>query len=266
MNWPLDPSLRPLFESDRVFVGEWRCPGERRPWSTEVTHSFELELPLAGTHLRSIRGRRRVVDPSLAVLHGPDEEYLMASPSGMPKRSTILRMKAGVMAELGQPLQLGIIATSAPTVLLHHRLHRALNPLEREETALMLVERVLRDARETQGPACFRGPQSGAWRRLAEDIQQWIGIHYAEHLTLEGLARNCGASPFHASRVFRAIQGKTIHGYLNQVRLRAALYELEDMQGRLTELSLRVGFSSHSHFSSAFRREFGHSPVVSGKR
>jgi AraC-like DNA-binding protein len=101
---------------------------------------------------------------------------------------------------------------------------------------------------------------SPAWRRLSEEIQHVLGDRFAERLTLERIATLCKTSPFHASRVFRAITGETIHQRLTRVRLRVALFELQHGAGRLTDIALRTGFSSHSHFTSAFRTEFGYAP------
>jgi AraC-like DNA-binding protein len=39
-----------------------------------------------------------------------------------------------------------------------------------------------------------------------------------------------------------------------------ALYELSGGTGALTGVALRAGFSSHSHFTSAFRRLMGITP------
>ena len=51
-----------------------------------------------------------------------------------------------------------------------------------------------------------------------------------------------------------------IHRYLTQLRLRSSLERLADGANDLTALALELGFSSHSHFTDAFRREFGHAP------
>jgi AraC family transcriptional regulator len=51
-----------------------------------------------------------------------------------------------------------------------------------------------------------------------------------------------------------------VHRYLTQLRLRASLDRLADGADDLTALALDLGFSSHSHFADAFRREFGKTP------
>ncbi|WP_374438413.1 helix-turn-helix domain-containing protein [Inhella sp.] len=123
------------------------------------------------------------------------------------------------------------------------------------------MESVLADA----GPARPAGPTpSPAWRRLARALEERLATGFDEVLSLEHLARDCGTSPFHASRVYRCITGSSLHRQLNRLRLREALFRLPDMRGRLTELALELGFSSHSHFSSAFRAEYGQAPSTLG--
>jgi AraC-like DNA-binding protein len=51
-----------------------------------------------------------------------------------------------------------------------------------------------------------------------------------------------------------------MHGYRNQLRLRAALESLRDPRVDLSGLALDLGFSSHSHFTVMFRRSFGCPP------
>ena len=83
----------------------------------------------------------------------------------------------------------------------------------------------------------------------------------AERLPLADIARAVHCSPYHLSRLFRCQTGLPIHRYLNRLRLRRALERLAEGSPDLTELALAVGFSSHGHFSDAFRREFGHPPT-----
>src|SRR5262249_37447049 len=59
---------------------------------------------------------------------------------------------------------------------------------------------------------------------------------------------------------FQQRTGAPVHRYLTRLRLRASLERLADGETDLTALALELGFSSHSHFTGAFRREFGRTP------
>lgn len=68
-----------------------------------------------------------------------------------------------------------------------------------------------------------------------------------------------GASPAYLTALFSRLEGISLHQYLTQLRLARALVELPHVDD-LTALALDLGFSSHSHFSFAFRRVFGCTP------
>ena len=69
-----------------------------------------------------------------------------------------------------------------------------------------------------------------------------------------------GCSVFHLERVFKSRTGFSLYAYRNQLRLRAALERLGDGDVDLIDIALDLGFSSHSHFTEAFRRNFGKTP------
>jgi AraC-like DNA-binding protein len=69
-----------------------------------------------------------------------------------------------------------------------------------------------------------------------------------------------GVSVFHLCRVFRSVTGGTIHQHREQLRLRAALPAVMESDDDLLSIGLRLGFSSHSHFTAAFRRRFTITP------
>ena len=94
----------------------------------------------------------------------------------------------------------------------------------------------------------------------AEAAKVYLASRLGERITLDDVARAVYASPFHLARVFHQRTGVPIHRYLTRLRLRASLERLDDGANDLTELALELGFSSHSHFTDTFRREFGSPP------
>jgi AraC-like DNA-binding protein len=78
--------------------------------------------------------------------------------------------------------------------------------------------------------------------------------------SLEELGRLVGCSPFYLSRQFSAETGLTIQQYIRQVRLERAAELLRTGRCNVTEAALEVGYSSLSHFTSAFREVFGCCP------
>ena len=95
---------------------------------------------------------------------------------------------------------------------------------------------------------------------LADAAKAWMATRVMQRLTLARIAAALDCSVFHLCRSFRRATGLTLHDYRNQVRLRLALERLEQGERDLTRLGLDLGYSSHSHFTAAFRRSFGTPP------
>jgi AraC-like DNA-binding protein len=93
-----------------------------------------------------------------------------------------------------------------------------------------------------------------------EAAKSYLATHLSERVTLDDVASAVHASPFHLARVFQERTGVPVHRYLTRLRLRVALDRLANGAKDLTALALKLGFSSHSHFTDSFRREFGRSP------
>ena len=73
------------------------------------------------------------------------------------------------------------------------------------------------------------------------------------------LAGELRCSPFYLARLFRAVEGTSIHRY--RVRLRLAR-SLEALAGgrSIRAVAFDLGFASHSHFTAAFHLAFGITP------
>ena len=63
------------------------------------------------------------------------------------------------------------------------------------------------------------------------------------------------------SRSFSKVSGFTLHGYQQQLRLRAALQLLCESRHNGAGIALQLGFANHSHFSDVFKAKFGITPT-----
>jgi AraC family transcriptional regulator len=86
---------------------------------------------------------------------------------------------------------------------------------------------------------------------VAEDL--------ARRWTLAEIAAAAGHSPVYLTQVFQQVEGMPLYRYQLRLRLAQALDRLAECDD-LTRLGLDLGFSSHSHFSTAFRQAYGRSP------
>lgn len=96
-------------------------------------------------------------------------------------------------------------------------------------------------------------------RPYVEDAKAFLQKRFQEPLRLADVARALYVSPYHLCRLFTKETGETMHRYLIRLRLQEALGPVVDGVD-LGEVAISVGFSSHSHFTAAFRKEFGVPP------
>lgn len=74
------------------------------------------------------------------------------------------------------------------------------------------------------------------------------------------LARHVGVHPAHLARAFRLHYGESPGGFVRRCRLEWAAGRLIASDIPLASLAAEAGFADQSHFTRAFRREFGVTP------
>lgn len=80
--------------------------------------------------------------------------------------------------------------------------------------------------------------------------------------TVDSLARVAGMSRSVFAERFAAAIGRTAALFLRETRLRRAAELLRHSDEQVKAVALRVGFSSRSHFTTAFREHFGVDPTA----
>jgi AraC-like DNA-binding protein len=97
-------------------------------------------------------------------------------------------------------------------------------------------------------------------RERAQKVLAILKENLAEPPELEELGRRVGCSHFYLSRIFTQEVGKTITVTLRDLRMERAASLLREGRLNVTQAALEVGYSSLSHFSSAFHEVFGCCP------
>lgn len=82
--------------------------------------------------------------------------------------------------------------------------------------------------------------------------KRFVEENLGEKLSVEAIARKVGVSAFHFAHAFQAATGVPPHKYLMQRRMEQAKSLLRETDLSLTEIALRVGYSSSSHFCVGF--------------
>ena len=92
-------------------------------------------------------------------------------------------------------------------------------------------------------------------------VQQYIGNHFRENLTLDLIAQRCAINKYYLVHLFKKATGTTPISYLNQRRLQEAEKLLKTTALPVAQIAQDVGFSSQNSFSQSFRRLNGVSPT-----
>ena len=267
-----------LYQSPNLGVWDVRCrPESRLRGPEEWTETALVAFPRTGVFLKRVNGVEFVADPNQVVFFNAGESYHCAHPVGEGDDCTTYAFPTDVLEEVVGEYAIGgrgragyafdrtHFPLDSPTAWKQHGLRRqVLRPeadgLRVEEDALHLLAAIVRGMYAVSAADDAARSATGVRRRRAEQIRLLLAERYADDLNLEQIGRATGCSAFHAARVFRSETGVTVHHYRNQLRLRHALERLAGREKDLATLARDLGFSSHGHFSDAFRAAFGISP------
>lgn len=271
--------FKQLFKSSAAMVGDVRCrPADGACGCEECSTVDDIAFVRRGVFVKHLGRRQVVANANHAVFFNRDETYRVSHPIVGGDDCTVFWLRRDLLhsvaaahddAALGRAALFAV--PEAPVAnglyLSHLKLLRSvqsgqLTDIAVEERVLALVGELLQSipiAHDSRRSARRRSTLE-AHGDAADRIRHYLSAHYASPISIDDLAEAVHLSPYHMCRVFRSRTGHTIHGYRTQLRLRAALSRLDDGEDDLTGLALDLGFSDHSHFTTAFRRAFGMSP------
>jgi AraC-like DNA-binding protein len=254
-----------LFRSPALEIAAWRCIRDGEMLRAVRQHAWPaFTFVHEGAYLLHTEGRTELVDPAHVSFQGVDSPYATSHPFGVGDRGMTVAIRPDLYYELypeATVTSLGLRSTTFALrdlqLALRLRQQPPADPFLIEEEALQLVGSAVR-ARHRALPGEARASRD-EHRDLAERARAILALRFREPLQLSDLAAALRVSPFHLSRVFRRETGVSLHRYLTRLRLLASMQQAGEAAG-FSQLALELGFSSHSHFTSAFRREFGVAP------
>jgi len=262
-------SVHSLLKTPTVTIRDVYCLGScRHQGAEEFATSTELVFPYRGVYVRHLGHDQAVAEANQVLFFNATEGYRISHPVPGGDASLSLAVSESQLHELTPParlrdgsrlaflqLRLRIDArTQALMALLRHSLRQNIaEPLEAESLALTLVQRAL-GPRTTHAAGASVGLQ-----RMVDRAKLVLASNLARRWTLAEVAAEVRCSPVYLTQVFQQVEGQPLYRYQLRLRLARAL-DLLGQYEDLTELSLELGFSSHSHFSASFREVYGRSP------
>jgi len=266
------------FQERSVRIARWRCRHSRTNPGSERAQSVPMIIFM---HSGSFRAHSSdaigLLDCTRAGLFNAGVPFQSAHPYGGNDSGSDLAIRPDVLGEIiarhdpasahhpDRPFRRGWGPCDPESFLLHRVVLRKasaasdrVDTLEVEELSLLLADRIVGSALGDGSPRADGGTPRE--RAEAEALRGLLSAHPGARHHLDALARRFSSTPFRLCRSFRAATGSTIHRYLTGVRLRRAVDRLAGGCRDLTDLAFELGFSSHSHFTSTFRRSLGVTP------
>jgi len=265
-----DFTVSHLLDSGTVSVRNVDCRGTCRHRSAEECASHtHFVFPYKGLYLRHVDHDLAVADANHVLFFNESQGYRVSHPVTGGDSSLVLSLSVTLLDELtpktlrapGQALafnqqHLRIDARAqALVMLLKHSLRAGhIESLEAEGLALTLVSRAI-------GPRTARASgATPARRRLANRIKVLLAGDLSRRWSLAEIAAETRGSPVYLTQVFQQVEGLPLYRYHLRLRLARALDLIPERED-LSALAQDLGFSSHSHFSAAFRQAYGMTPA-----
>lgn len=104
--------------------------------------------------------------------------------------------------------------------------------------------------------------QNGASRSgtIAGEIVQIMELSLKNKISIEDMAKSCGYSPDHYSRLFKSSTGLSPSAYITSMRIANAAEKLLDPSFHVSRAAEEAGFDDVNYFSRLFKKETGKTP------
>ena len=258
-----------LLQNAFGLVESLRVAGPRtpKPESEGYSPDFQVCLPYHGAFVWHVGGDDVVADPNRVLFVAGGEGFRLSQPVPGGYAELIVTMHPPLLAEI-----LGVVERQLPTHPLFRERSRSAD-LRLQRLGAECFHRGVREGwdglaaeewlvaflRSSLAAPPVDGTISSATTRLLGRAKEYLAAHLSAPVRLSHVARAIGTSPAYLTTVFSRVEGAPLHRYLVQLRLARALIDVPHADD-LTALALDLGFSSHSHFTAAFRRAFGCTP------
>ena len=266
-----DFEVNGLLDTGCVAVKDVHCLGTCRHRSAEeCAASTHLVFPYRGVYMRHVGSDQSVADANHVLFFNSGEGYQVSHPLSGGDDSLVLAVSQPLLRELapaalvaqrdefgfrGQSLHIDPRAQALVALLRHSLRSGSIEPLEAESLALTLVCRSL-GPRSTHGTSATHARQ-----RLVDRVKVLLASDLTRRWSLAEIAAETGGSAVYLTQAFQQVEGVPLYRYHLRLRLARAL-DLVTGYDDMSALALDLGFSSHSHFTAAFKQTYGRSPTA----
>ncbi len=122
-----------------------------------------------------------------------------------------------------------------------------------------LVARVFEQPEFTR-PASCRKLIANSNVESIKKVATYLEANLQGNHSLQSLCKHCYINEFKLKKGFKEHFGTTVFGYLRSKRMQQAKTLLSESENNVLDVANSVGYSNASHFTRAFREEFGINP------
>lgn len=248
--------------------------------SFHTHHKFEIYYEVEGTRRYFIEDAAYIVNAGSVVLIGENQIHKTGAVGDAPSSRIVVNFSEEYLAEIEQAfpdVDLTSFLSEERNHLLSnitvkqqnyvHSVLQQLDQLQEDETPegaalrkMMLATLLLQLKRMCEAQQEQWVDNGRVTNRVVEQIQAYIAEHYAEKLTLTGIANQFYISPYYLSRLFKKTINLSLIEYINGVRIKAAQNLIEKSNDSISVVAEKTGFMTTAHFRRVFKDATGLSP------
>jgi len=276
--------IHTLYQSDFYRIKDYTCHCDICSVSNpEYNHSLCVSFIRKGFFGYQTFRRKDEVYAGRVLISKPGYEHIATHIDGQPDIVTVFEFKADFLKELQEQYRNAawflknndihsLLLQSNPELDYLHNLiwkkteKRNAAGLQIDEMVMELVEKLMNILTDSKPLSFVPDSLKQFHLRTVENARTYIFENFGHNISLQQLAKHCLVSPFHFSRIFKAIMNISPHQYLMEVRLNHAKLLLTTTDQSVTHIALACGFNSPEHFATAYRFRFKINPSAYRKQ
>ena len=248
--------------------------------SFHIHHKYEIYYEIEGTRRYFIEDAAYIVNAGSVVLIGENQIHKTAAVGDTPSSRIVMNFSGEYLDSLAEIFpdvdffsflneehnhllcnlsvkqQNQIQSVLQQLILLQEEVTPESDAMRKMMLAtLLLTLKSLCRIQQEQG-----GENGRVSNQIVDQIQGYIAEHYAEKLTLTGIASQYYISPYYLSRLFKRAINLSLIEYINGVRIKAAQNLIEKSNESVSEVAEKTGFMTTAHFRRVFKDATGLSP------
>lgn len=253
------------FDHD-LHIEAYRFEGIMQKFPNHFHEYYVIGFIESGQRRLSCKNKEYVIGTGDIIFFNPLDNHACESIDNETLDYRCLNIKPEIMRKVtkeitGQdylPSFASPVAYRSEHAQLLHNLHQMImdekSYFEKEETFYLLIKQLIEEY-----TIAIEDTEPRAIKQEIENVCHYLEVHYAEHITLDNLAKIANLNKYSLLRSFTRIRGITPYRYLQTVRINEAKKRLE--QGvKPLDAAIETGFVDQSHFSKFFMEFIGLTP------